>query len=106
MAISPELPDYSLTTKEKNKLEFLVLSDPEGTVAKQYNLVFKLPAYLLEIYQQFGLDVAGHNGNSLWELPAPATYIINQSGEIKYASVDPDYTKRKEPSEIVEILKN
>ena len=72
IAISPQTPDASLTTKEKNELEFLVLSDPNGNIAKSYKLVFELPDYLVEIYKQFGFDVPGHNDNDSWELPVPS----------------------------------
>jgi peroxiredoxin len=105
IAISPQTPDASLTTKEKNELEFLVLSDPNGNIAESYKLVFKLPDYLVEIYKQFGFDVPGHIDNDSWELPVPATYIIDQSGKIRFASVDSDYTKREDPSKVVEVLK-
>lgn len=103
MAISPETPDASLSTKEKNELEFIVLSDEKNNVAKQFNLVFSMPDYLIEVYQQSGLDVAGHNGNEDWELPKPATFVIDTSGKIFFAEVNSDYTKRTEPSKVIEI---
>ncbi|WP_445491323.1 peroxiredoxin-like family protein [Niallia sp. 03133] len=105
IAISPQTPDASLTMKEKNELSFFVLSDPNGSTADDYKLLFKMPDYLIEIYQQSGLDVPAHNGNDAWELPVPATYIINQSGIIQFANVDPDYRNRVEPAEIVALLK-
>lgn len=105
IAVSPQTPDASLTMKEKNELDFLVLSDPNGNVAQSYKLIFKLPDYLIEIYKQFGFDLPNHNNNDTWELPVPATYIIDQSGNIRFASVDPDYTKREDPSKVVEVLK-
>ncbi|WP_413475861.1 redoxin domain-containing protein [Staphylococcus equorum] len=49
MAISPETLDASLSTKEKNELEFIVLSDEKNNVAKQFNLVFSMPDYLIEV---------------------------------------------------------
>lgn len=103
MAISPETPDASLSTKEKNELEFIVLSDEKNNVAKQFNLVFSMPDYLIEVYQQSGLDVAGHNGNEDWELPKTATFVIDTSGKIVFAEVNSDYTQRTEPSKVIEI---
>ena len=105
IAISPQTPDSSLTTKEKNELEFLVLSDTNGSVAENYNLIFKLPDYQIEIYKEHGADLTKHNGNDTWELPVPATYIIDRSGKIRFASADPDFTKREEPTRMVELLK-
>ncbi|WP_079476282.1 peroxiredoxin-like family protein [Marinococcus halophilus] len=106
IAVSPETPDASLSTKEKNELEFTVLSDEGNHAAKRFDLVFPMPDYLIEVYQQSGLDVAGHNGNEDWELPKPATFVIDPSGKIVFAEVDSDYTKRTEPSKVVEIASN
>ncbi|MEC4805623.1 MAG: hypothetical protein SAJ12_16625 [Jaaginema sp. PMC 1079.18] len=58
------------------------------------------------IYKSFGIDVAAHNGNEDFELPIPATYVVQPNGEIVYAFVDGDYTKRAEPSEVVDAVKN
>ncbi|MGP7818647.1 peroxiredoxin-like family protein [Niallia sp. 01092] len=104
IAISPQTPDASLTTKEKNELEFFVLSDPNGSTAENYNLLFKMPDFLIEIYKQSGLDVPAHNGNDAWKLPVPATFLIDQNGNIQFANVDPDYRNRVEPAEMVALL--
>ncbi len=106
IAISPETPDASLSTQEKNDLEFIVLSDEGNKVADQFNLMFKMPDYLIEVYKESGLDVAGHNGNDTWKLPKPATFVIDQSGRIIFANVNSDYTERTEPSKVIEIAKN
>jgi len=104
VAISPETPDHSLSTREKNELAFDVLHDKENYVAKSFGLVFVLPEVLRPIYQGAGIDIPGHNGDTSFELPMPATYIVNQQGEITYRFVDVDYTKRLEPAEIVAKL--
>ncbi|WP_214851019.1 peroxiredoxin-like family protein [Exiguobacterium sp. s193] len=104
VAISPETPDHSLSTQEKNDLEFAVLSDVDNIVASQFDLVFEMPDYLIEIYKASGLDVAGHNGNEDWQLPKPATFIIQPSGEISFADVPSDYTKRVDPLTIISKL--
>ncbi|MEE6131730.1 AhpC/TSA family protein [Bacillus sp. 1780r2a1] len=106
VAISPELPDSSLSTKEKNELEFIVLSDEGNKVAEEFNLVFKMPDYLIDLYKESGLDVSGHNGNNDWELPKPATFVVDQQGRVVFADVDSDYTKRTEPSKVIDVLKN
>lgn len=106
VAISPEVPDHSLTTQEKNDLSFDILYDKANKLAKQFGLVFTLPSSIQSIYDSFGIDVSGHNGDDSFELPIPATYIINQDGEIIYHFVDADYTKRAEPSDILTALQN
>ncbi|WP_404469500.1 peroxiredoxin-like family protein [Sutcliffiella horikoshii] len=106
IAISPQTPDASMSTKEKNELEFLILSDEGNQVAEQFNLLFKMPDYLVEIYKSSGLIVPDHNGNEDWELPKPATFVIDQTGKIVFADVDSDYTKRVEPSKVIDVLKS
>ncbi|EDX77376.1 Redoxin superfamily [Coleofasciculus chthonoplastes PCC 7420] len=105
VTISPQTPDNSLSTVEKNELEFEVLSDAGNQVAKDFGLVFVLPEELRPIYQDFGIDLPAHNGDNTFELPIPATYVIAQNGTIIHAFVDPDYTKRLDPAEIITALK-
>jgi len=105
VAISPQTPDNSLSTVEKNDLEFEVLSDVGNQVAKEFGLVFVLPEELRPIYQDFGIDLPAHNGEDTFELPIPATYVIAQDGTIIHAFVDADYTKRLDPAEIIAALK-
>ena len=105
VAISPQTPDNSLSTVEKNELTFEVLSDVGNRVAKQFNLVFTVPEELRPIYEGFGIDLPAHNGDDTFELPIAATYIIAPDGKVIHAFVDVDYTKRLDPEEIVTALK-
>lgn len=104
IALTPELPDESISTSEKHKLEFEVLSDIGNQVAKKYGIVFQLTDEVAEIYNQ-SFDLNNHNGDESNKLPLAATYIINQEGKIIYAFLDADYRNRAEPSEITEFLK-
>ncbi len=106
IAISPELPDNSLTTSEKHNLGFEVLSDTGNKTAKEFGLVFNLAEELRPIYKQFNFDIPKNNGEDSWSLPIPATYVINKEGVIVHSFINADYTKRMEPAEIVETLKN
>ncbi len=105
IAISPDLPDGTLSSVEKHNLSFQVLSDIDNIVAKKFGLVFSLPEELKEIYLGFGINLEKSNGNNKWQLPIPATYIVTSDGVINYAFVNPDYTKRLEPEELMEKLR-
>jgi peroxiredoxin len=105
VAISPQLPEKSLSTAEDNKVTFEVLSDAGNEVAQEFGLVFTLAENLQSLYKKFGADVAAANGDESYELPITATYVINEDGTIVHAFVDTDYTKRLEPAEAVEALK-
>lgn len=104
VAISPELPDNSLSLIEKHALEFEILSDLDNVVAKEFGLVFKLDKDLLEVYNKWGFSIETAHGNDEGELPLPATYVVDENGEIVRAYVNTDYTKRLEPSETLTAL--
>lgn len=105
IAITPETPDNSLTTSEKNALAFPVLSDIDNTYARQLGMVFSLPADLREVYGKFGLSLEKHNGNDKWELPLPATFVVDANRTILHAFAPADYTKRLDPETILEVLR-
>ena len=104
VALTPELPDNSLNTQEKNELSFEVLTDLDNAVAKQYGLVFKLIPEVA-VYYKDAFDLEVYNGNTTDELPLAATYVIGQDGVIQYAFLDADYRVRAEPQDIVDVLK-
>ena len=104
VAISPQTPDHSLSTAEKNALEFEVLSDVGNRVAREYGLVFTVPQELRPVYQTWGIDLPKHNGDTSFELPVPATYIVGADRIIRLAFADLDYTRRLEPATIIAAL--
>lgn len=106
VAISPQTPDKSVDQISTSQLTFEVLSDVGNKLAKQCGLVFTLPESLRPIYKAWEIDIPGHNGDNSFELPIPATYIIDTNGVIRYAFIDMDYTKRLEPNIIIEQLKS
>ena len=105
IAISPQSPDASMTTKEKNELEFEVLSDHNNLVAKEFGLVFSLAEELRPIYLSFNIDIPLNNDEDSYEIPMPATYVINKNKEIIFSFINEDYTKRCEPQDIIDVIK-
>jgi len=105
VAVSPETPDNSLTTAEKNDLSFPVLSDAGNVIARELGLVFTVPEDLRPIYATLGLDIPAYNGDDTFELPVPATYVIEPSGRVAYAFANADYTQRLDPAAILSALR-
>ena len=104
IAISPQTPDHSLSTAEKNGLEFEVLSDLGNRVARNYRLVFRLPEYIEPIFTQAGFPLPQYNADETWELPIPGTFVVDRDLCVRLAYVDADYTTRLEPKAILECL--
>ena len=104
LALTPELPDKSISTSEKHGLQFEVLSDVGNKVAREYGIVFKLTDGVASSYQK-AFDLHSTNGDESDELPLAATYVIDTDGTIRYAFLDADYRNRAEPAAILEALK-
>jgi peroxiredoxin len=118
VAISPQTVDQSFLMADQHRLRFPVLSDRENNVARQFGLVYGVPADQQEIYRRAFINLPFINGENSWELPIPATYIIGSRypGEgsrqvgssrhhpVFYAWVNPDYTDRPEPAEVIHSL--
>ena len=106
IAVSPQLPDGSLSTAEKNRLEFDVLSDVGNGVARSFGLVYSLPEELREALRSNGKDLTGINGDESWELPVPATFVIAPDRRVMLAHVDVDYRRRLAPEDIIAALRS
>lgn len=106
LAITPQKPDFSLEQVREKTLSFEVLTDENNSVARSYGLVFTLDSELRPLYESAGFDIPGHNGNDSFELPIPATFLIDRKGVIRYRFVDSDYRKRAEPQEILEACRH
>lgn len=105
IAISPNSPDDALTTKEKHDLDFHILTDQDNLIAKEFGLVVNVEGKIKEVMLSAGVDLDKFNGNTDWQIPIPATYIVNHDGIVQ-SFINADYTKRMEPSEIIKILEN
>jgi peroxiredoxin len=106
VAISPEKPDDSLSTREKNALTFEVLSDIGQKVGRAFGLVYSFTDELKSAYRDFNLDIPARNGTpEEWALPVSATYVIDRDGIIIYAYTDPDYRDRADPRDVLAALR-
>ncbi len=105
VAISPQTPDHSLSTVEKDELTFAVLSDVGNQVARQFGLVFTIDEVVRGAHKQVGANLPEFNGNDSWELPMAGTFLVDQSGVARLAFVNPDFTRRLDPSVIIARLK-
>ena len=103
VAISPNVPDESLALIEEHELTYPVLSDAENVVAKQFNLVYEMEAGLVDYYKKIDRNINEMNGSSRWEIPVPATYVIDRDGTIRFDFVDLNHRVRAEPADVVAI---
>ena len=104
VAISPQTVKQSSFMHEQHKLRFPLLSDAGNRVARQFGLAYPVPEYQQDIYKRVFVNLPLVNGDDSWELPIPATFVIDRNGAAIYASADEDYTERPEPLEILRFL--
>jgi peroxiredoxin len=105
VAVSPQSPDHSLSMTEKAQLSFDVLSDVDQAVIRAYKVQFTAPADLQDVHvNAFDVDLLDHTANRSWQLPVPATFVINRAGVVCAAHVSADYRTRMEPADIITAL--
>jgi peroxiredoxin len=105
VAISPQTAPNSRKSVRQNGLGFPILSDPHNDVAAAFGLRFALQDYLVDLYKSLKNELPAFNGDASWTLPMPARYVIGQDGTILYAEVNPDYTRRPEPADMLPVLR-
>lgn len=104
LAISPEKPSATADLTEQKKLGFLFGTDHDNELATKLALSFKLDAKTIAKYKQYGIDVPKSNDSKVWQLPIPATYIVDTDGTIAWSFVDEDYRNRPDYKKVVKQL--
>jgi peroxiredoxin len=104
VAISPQSAPNSRKSQRDNKLGFPILSDAKSEVANAFGIRFRLQDDLIKLYKSFSNDLPAFNDDPAWVLPMPARYVIGTDGVIAYSEVNPDYTQRLDPSELLPVL--
>jgi peroxiredoxin len=104
-AISPQTVKQSFFMADQHRLRLPLLSDSGNAVARQFGLVYRVPEEQQSIYRRAFVNLPFTNGDESWELPIPATYILDRDSTVLYASANEDYTERPEPMEILEPLR-
>jgi peroxiredoxin len=106
VAISPQTVQQSFFMADQHKLKFSLLSDPGNRVARQFGLVYRVPNDQQAVYRRAFINLPFVNGDESWELPIPATYILDRDGAVLYAAADEDYGNRPEPADVLEALRS
>lgn len=105
VAITAQVPEHSASMRKKHGLAFAMLHDPRNDYAAQLGLRFAFLGELKKVYDGFKVDLAEVNGDPSWTLPIPARLVVDQSGIVRVADIDPDYTTRSEPRKTMDDVK-
>ncbi|MGH9508604.1 MAG: peroxiredoxin-like family protein [Terriglobales bacterium] len=104
VAISPQTVRQTDFLVDQHKFTFPVLSDAGNRVARAFGLVYGVPGYLRELYRKSFINLPLANGDQSWELPLPATYMLERDGTVLYAFAHGDITRRAEPEDVLGAL--
>jgi peroxiredoxin len=105
VAVSPQTEKQAFFMHDQHKLAFPLLVDAQNALARQFGLVYRVPQEQQSLYSRTFVNLPFANGDSSWELPIPATYVIDCDGTILFASANEDYSDRPEPVEIAEAVR-
>ena len=105
VALTPDTGEHFAETKRQRGLSYEILSDVDGAIGLQFGVLFRAPERYRELLLGLGIDLEERHGNAGWFIPIPATFVVEQSGVIRYAFVNVDFTRRAEPGEVVDVLR-
>lgn len=105
-AISPQTVKQSFFMHDQHKLRFPLLSDSGNNVAHKFGLTYRVSHEQEALYKRTFVNLPFVNGDDSWQLPIPATYIVDRDGTVVYASANEDYTERPESTEIIAFLQS
>jgi len=106
VAVSPQNTAHNRKSARDNKLGFPILSDPRNSIAAAFGVRFELPDELIALYRGIDTDLPAINGDNSWTLPMPARFVIGRDRLIRYAEINPDYTRRPNPEDLVPVLRS
>jgi len=106
VAVSPQTEKQAFFMHDQHKLAFPLLVDTRNQLARQFGLVYRVPEEQQGLYRSTFVNLPFANGDSSWELPIPATFVIDRDSSILFASANEDYTDRPEPLEILSVIES
>ncbi len=106
VAVTAEACGGALLAKRQKNFSFEILCDHDNGLALSFGLVFRLPQEVRDAYLAEKIDFPLVYGNESWFLPIPATYVVDRTGVIRHAYVNPEFRERMDPADIVTVLEN
>lgn len=106
IATSPLIMENAAALKAKLALTFPMTIDRGNKASRQFGLTYTLSDSVRPVYEGFGINITDANGDDSFELPIPATYLIDTDGTARLAYVNADHTRRLDPEDIISALES
>ena len=94
LAVSVDKPEVLKKTLSDVELSYTLLSDSPAEAMKAFGVAFRVDDATVTRYKSIGIDLEESSGHDHHILPAPAVFILNQEGIVKFQYVNPDYKQR------------
>jgi peroxiredoxin len=112
VAISPQTKRHNDFTLQQHGLPFPILSDPEAAVAERFGIAYSVPSAHREYYKGILVNIPFVNSGNMyknaseasWNLPLPATFVVNQDGMIAFSEAHADFHVRPEPADVMQAV--
>jgi peroxiredoxin len=104
VAVSPESPDASLSTREKAGLAYAVLSDAGAALATSLGITFEPSEDGLAAQRALGVDIRTSRPDGGTVLPMPTVLVVDRDRVVRFVDIHPDYTGRTEVAAILDAL--
>ena len=102
VAISSETSEPA--RRLQSELSIPLLSDVDYAIGLLFGVIFVVPPFMRAHLEARGINLSELHGSRTWMLPIPATYVIDRNGAVAAAFVDPDFTCRTDPGDILEVI--
>ncbi|RTZ02794.1 AhpC/TSA family protein [Flavobacterium sp. RSP49] len=100
IAISPDAPKSLKGTDDKEKLNYLLLSDSAGELSEAVGIAFQAPENYKAILNK------GSEGVNSSFLPVPAVFILNVNAEIEFEYITPNFKNRISNDLLIAVAKS
>jgi peroxiredoxin len=106
LAISPETPAQLQAQKLQTKFTVQLLADPELEVISGFGIGFYVPDDTRSKYKtKWDIDLNNDKTSGRAVLPAPAVFILDKKGVVKFSYVNPDFKQRLSPELLYQAAK-
>lgn len=102
--ITPEAGGRMAALADLAGEDAVVLCDLQMGVALRSGLAFPVGPEVLQALLADDFDLAVVNGTQSGFLPVPATFLLGPDRKVHFAHVDPDFSHRAEPADVLAAL--
>lgn len=106
VSILPEKSEPANVLKDTYDLPFPVLSDIDNGYSLANGLMISCGSDLQAALLERGIDLATLHGNTGLFVPITATYVVDRTGNIQDAFVNPDFRLRMPPEQAVSVMRD